>query len=298
MVQAPADAVLDEKRAGRLSRVLGFVRRWPVFPGVILAVLALVALFAPLISPHPPLKANLRERNTPPVWFAEGSSTHLLGTDTIGRDVLSRLIHGSRVSLMVAAVALASGTVVGTGLGLVAGYFGGLVDEVITRIVDIWLGLPFVLVAMVIAVVVGASLTTMIALLALLAWTGFVRNVRGEVLTLRDREYVQLARVSGASTTRILAQHILPGVINTVLVLASLRIGQLILVESFLSFLGAGIPPPTPTWGSMIADGRDYLRDAWWISVFPGVAIFLTVSSLNFFGDWVRDWLDPRLRQL
>jgi peptide/nickel transport system permease protein len=241
---------------------------------------------------------DLYARNAPPVWYAKGTSKYLLGADPIGRDLLSRLMHGARISMMVVAVALISGTVVGTALGLVAGYFGGILDEFIMRIVDIWLGLPFVLVALTIAVVLGASLTTMMALLALMTWAGFVRNVRAEVLSLKTRDYVALATVAGASTTRILVWHLLPGVINTVLVLASLRCGQLILTEAFLSYLGAGIPPPTPTWGSMIADGREYLRQAWWVSIFPGVAILLTVMSLNFLGDWLRDRLDPKLRQL
>ena len=199
---------------------------------------------------------------------------------------------------MVMAFSLIFGTIIGTALGLIAGYFGGLIDEIIMRLVDIFLGLPFVLVAMVLALVLGTSLTTMIIVLAVLTWAGFVRNVRGEVLSLRERDYVALARIAGASLPRILLMHILPGVINTVLVIATLRSGQLILAESFLSFLGAGIPPPTPTWGAMIADGRNYLRDAWWISFFPGLAIFLTVMALNFLGDWLRDKLDPRLRQL
>ena len=224
--------------------------------------------------------------------------SHLLGTDIIGRDLLSRLLHGTRISLMVAAISLVSGIVIGTGLGLAAGYFGGVLDEVITRMVDIWLGLPFILVALAVVVVLGASLTTMAILLALLAWTPFVRQVRGEVLSLKTREYVQAARIAGASVLRIFLLHLLPGVVNTVIVIATLRIGQLILVEAFLSFLGAGIPPPTPAWGSMIADGREYLRDAWWISVFPGLAIFVTVASMSFIGDWARDYFDPRLRQV
>ena len=281
----------------KVMRVRALVRRWPIVSGVVIIVLALVAILAPVISPQDPLEHSLLDRNTPPIWYSEGSWNHILGADTLGRDVLSRLIHGARVSLTVAAISLASGTLIGTSLGLWAGYSGGLVDELITRVVDIWLGLPFVLVALIIALVVGNSLTTMAVLLALLAWTPFVRQVRGEVLSLKEREYVQLAKVAGASTTRILLKHLLPGVIGTVMVIATFRIGQLILVESFLSFLGAGIPFPHPAWGSMIAEGRDYLHDAWWISFFPGLAIFLTVSSMSFFGDWIRDFFDPRLRQ-
>ena len=287
----------SSKRNG-FSAALQFLNNWPVIPGGILLVLIVLAIFAPLISPHDPLANSLRARNTPPVWYPEGTWTYILGADTIGRDLLSRLIYGARISLMVMAIALVTGTIVGTALGLIAGYFAGIIDEVIMRLVDMFLGLPFVLVALAVAVVMGASLTTMVVMLALLTWSGFVRNVRGEVLSLRERDYVALARVAGASLPRILVLHILPGVINTVVVIATLRSGQLILAEAFLSFLGAGIPPPTPTWGAMIADGRNYLRDAWWISFFPGLAIFFTVMSLNFMGDWLRDKLDPRLRQL
>ncbi|MCY4580058.1 MAG: ABC transporter permease [Chloroflexi bacterium] len=302
MAQVQTQQDFEVRLAARNSnlflRVLLFIRNWPILPIVILAVMVFVAVLAPLVSPHDPLFSNLRSRNAPPVWYPDGTWTYALGADTIGRDLLSRLFYGARISLMVMAFSLVFGTIIGTALGLIAGYFGGFIDEVIMRLVDIFLGLPFVLVAMVLALVLGTSLTTMIIVLAVLTWAGFVRNVRGEVLSLRERDYVALARIAGASLPRILLMHILPGVINTVLVIATLRSGQLILAESFLSFLGAGIPPPTPTWGSMIADGRNYLRDAWWISFFPGVAIFLTVMALNFIGDWLRDKLDPRLRQL
>ena len=286
------------REAGGLFWVWRFFREWPVIPIVVVVVLAVVAIFAPLISPQNPYKNDLYDRNAPPAWFADGTSKHILGADPIGRDMASRLVHGARVSVMVMTVALVSGTLVGTSLGLVSGYFGGLTDEVILRIVDMWLGLPFVLVALTLAVVLGPSMTTMMTLLALMTWAGFVRNVRAEVLSLKSRDYVSLASVAGASTVRILVWHLLPGVINTVLVLASLRCGQLILTEAFLSYIGAGIPPPTPTWGSMIADGREYLRQAWWVAIFPGIAIFLAVMSLNFLGDWLRDRLDPRLRQV
>ena len=193
---------------------------------------------------------------------------------------------------------MVSGTVIGTALGLISGYAGGVIDEIITRLVDIWLGFPFIMLALIVAVTIGPGIAVMMGLLALVAWPPFVRNVRAEVLTLRERDFVALARISGASSFRILMRHILPGVLNTVMVIATLRIGQLILTESFLSFIGAGIPPPTPTWGGIIADGREYLRDAWWVSVFAGIAIGLTVLALNFLGDWMRDTFDPRLRQV
>ena len=212
--------------------------------------------------------------------------------------MLSRVIHGARVSLAVMAVALSAGLLIGTTLGLIAGYAGGIIDETITRIVDIWLGFPFLLLALVVAIVIGASFTIVMILMVLLAWSSFVRNVRADVLVLKESDFVALARISGASTQRIIIKHILPGTIGTVTVIASLSVGNLILSEATLSFLGAGIPAPTPSWGNMVAEGRDYLQTAWWTSVFPGIALFLTVMSLNFLGDWLRDRLDPRLRQL
>ena len=304
MAEAPQEYAIPGSRI-TFSRVFTAFRRWPIVSLVLIFTLTFVAIFAPILSPQSPIKNQIRDRNAPPFWYGQWyeehpkvTQTYILGADPIGRDVLSRLIHGARISMMVVIVALVSGTVVGTALGLVAGYAGGLTDEIITRLVDIWLGLPFILLALIVAITIGAGLLTMMGLLAATSWTPFVRNVRAEVLTLRERDYVSLAKVAGASSLRILIKHILPGVTNTVLVIATLRIGQLILTESFLSFLGAGIPSPTPTWGAMIADGREYLRDAWWVSVFAGVAIGLTVLALNFFGDWMRDTFDPRLRQV
>ena len=283
---------------GKIVRYWKFLRRWPVLSAAIIVILTFVAITAPWIVPHDPLDSVLLERNVPPAWYEEGTMKYPLGKDPIGRDVLSRLIMGTRISLMIVAVSMIVGTVVGTGLGLIAGFKGGIIDEIIMRAVDIWFGIPFILVALIIAVVVGPGLTTMMGLLALASFGGFVRQVRAEVLSLKERDYVALARVAGASTTRILMVHILPGVSSTVMVIATMSTGGLILAESFLSFVGAGVPPPTPTWGAMVADGRGYMRDAWWITVVPGVAILITVMSLNFLGDWLRDKLDPRLRQL
>lgn len=292
-------------RPSGVRDALSSARRWPILPIGILLSLAVIAAFAPLIAPHDPSAGDPRARTAPPIWYSDWyeqhpkvTTTYILGADHAGRDVLSRVIHGARISLMVAGISLASGILVGTVAGLVSGYFGGLLDELMMRMVDVWLALPFVLIALVTAVVIGQSLSTVMGLLALLAWSAFPRNIRGEVLSLKERDYVSLARVAGASNVRIMAQHILPGVLNTVLVIATLRVGQLILAEATLSFLGAGIPSPTPAWGLMIAEGRDYLATNWWIPLFPGVAIFSVVMSLNFLGDWLRDRLDPRLSQL
>jgi peptide/nickel transport system permease protein len=262
-------------------------------------VLVIVAgVFSPWLTPHDPLRGNLLEVRVPPAWAEGGSSKYLLGTDPLGRDIFSRLIEGARVSLTVASIVLGIGAISGITLGMIAGYFGGQLDEIIMRIVDFALAVPFILVALVVVIVLGQSLTVIIVLLAFFSWPGFARQVRAETLSLKRRDYVALAQIAGASPERILFRHILPGVTNTAVVVATLRVGQLILVESTLSFLGVGIPPPTPAWGSMTADGRDYLLTEWWISFFPGLAIVIVVASLNFFGDWLRDYLDPRLRQI
>ena len=282
----------------RWRGVLHMLRRYPVLPAAIMVMLIVSSVFAPLLTVHDPIRdTDFANSWRPPLWRAEDGN-HIFGTDKLGRDIYTRVIYGGRVSLMVAGIALASGVLVGTTLGLVAGYLGGHVDEIIMRLVDVWIALPFIMVALVIAIVLGKSYGVMFLLLALVAWVTFVRPVRGEVLSLRTREYVSFARIAGASTPRILLRHILPGVINTVIVLATLRAGGLVLTESVLSFLGVGIPAPTPTWGGMVADGRSVLDLAWWVATIPGAAIFLLVMSLNFLGDWFRDHFDPRLRQL
>ncbi len=278
--------------------ILRRVRRWPLIPMTIILLVIVAGIFADLIAPHNPRVGILSERNTPPAWSSEGTANHLLGTDQQGRDMLSRILHGARISLIVAAVTLATGGTIGVVLGLLAGWYGGWVDELIMRLVDVLLALPLILVALVMVVSLGQSLEVILAVLAIWIWPRFARMVRGEVLRLRTMDYVALAQVSGASTLRILATHLFPGVINTLIIVATLQVGIVILVESTLSFLGAGVPPPTPAWGSMVSDGRDKLAVAWWISTLPGVAIMLTVMALNLFGDWLRDTLDPRLRQL
>ena len=233
------------------------------------------------------------------VVIREGGSTkYLLGTDQLGRDLLSRVIYGARISLIVSAVTLGVGGTVGVTLGLIAGWYGRWVDELIMRLVDVMLSLPLILVALVLVVTLGQSFTIIVTVLCLFIWPRFARQVRGEVLTLKTKDYVALAKIAGASTPRILLVHIFPGTINTLIVVATLQVGIVILLESVLSFLGAGVPPPTAAWGSMVADGRDRLAGFWWMSTFPGLAIMLTVMSLNLFGDWLRDKLDPRLRQL
>jgi peptide/nickel transport system permease protein len=216
----------------------------------------------------------------------------------MGRDLLSRIIYGSRISLIVATTALLAGGIMGISVGLVSGFAGGQTDEILMRIVDISRAIPYILIALVIVIALGQGLGVMVAIVAWTTWGTFARQVRAEALQLKMMDYIALARVSGASPIRVMIRHILPGLTNTIMVLSTLQVGSLILFEAILSFLGAGIPPPTPAWGAMIADGRDYLGSAWWIAFFPGMAIFLTVLALNFLGDWLRDRFDPRLRQL
>ncbi len=283
-----------------------FMRRWPIAPLVVLLLLLIAGLFSPLVAPHDPEFQTLSARlAAPSLWGSDWYDEHprveqryIFGADHVGRDVLSRVIFGSRISLLVIITSLPAGVIVGTSLGLTAGYFGGKIDEVIMRLWDIWAAIPFLLIALVIATVAGSGLWMVIGILALASWSAFVRNVRAETLTLKDREFVNQARIMGASPFRVMFRHILPNLVNTVVVIATLRVGGLILAEASLSFLGIGIPKSTPTWGNMISDGRGFLDDGYWISLFPGLALFLVVMSFNFTGDWLRDRWDPRLRQL
>ena len=296
-----ADATLVVQPAPapiRIARQLWRLRRWPLLPMFFLVLFVFTGVFAPLIAPHDPERGGLRDRNLPPAWEEGGSSEFLLGTDHLGRDMLSRVIFGARISLAVAGVTLGVGMVIGVASGLIAGWYGGWLDEFLMRIVDIKLAIPTILLALVLVLALGQSFLIIVAILAIAVWPRFARNVRGEVLQLKTMDFVALAKVAGASTPRILFIHIFPGVINTLIVLATLEVGIVILLESTLSFLGAGVPPPTPAWGSMVSDGRDRLAVAWWISTMPGLAIMLVVLSMNLFGDWLRDRLDPRLRQL
>jgi peptide/nickel transport system permease protein len=286
---------------GRRRGLVASATRLPKVPTVIVVLVFLTAISADWLTGTILPEANqidLRFRYTAP-WPLEGSSpAHLLGTDRLGRDLLSRMLVGARNSLAVALVAICFAAAVGTSLGLVSGYLGRWVDAVIMRFVDIMLSFPAILVALVFVVTVGASFWMVVAILALLLWAHFARLVRGEVLSWKARDFVALARVAGASTPRIIVQHLFPNIFNSVVVLATLQVGWAIVVESALSFLGAGIPPPAPTWGNLVAEGRDVLDSAWWISVLPGLAIMLVVLSFNLFGDWLRDVLDPKLRQL
>ena len=282
----------------RIGKRLWAWRRLPLIPMFILAVFVVTGIIAPVIAPHDPERGDIRARMVPPAWMEGGSSEYLLGTDHLGRDMLSRVIYGARISLVVVAVTLGVGLVIGVIAGLLAGWYGRWIDELMMRVVDIKLAIPTILLALVLVLALGQSFLIIVAILAIAVWPRFARNTRGEVLQLKNMDYVSLAKVAGASTPRILFVHIFPGVVNTLIILPSLEVGIVILLESTLSFLGAGVPPPTPAWGSMVADGRDRLAVAWWISTMPGVAIMMVVLAMNLFGDWLRDKLDPRLRQL
>jgi len=269
---------------------------WVSFSIIVLMMLG--AIFAPVLATHSPTEQSLPDKLLPPAWQEGGSMKNLLGTDVLGRDVWSRLLYGARVSLTVVAAALLAGGGVGLALGILAGYTGGRVDSFIMRVVDATLTFPTILIALLLAVSLGQGLRTIAIAITVIIWARFARIVRGEVLAVKTRDFVALARVHGCSHLRIMAVHIVPNVLNTFMVLLTLHIGFVIIVEASLSFLGAGIPPPTPSWGQMVADGRSHIASAWWLSVVPGGAIVLVVLAFNLFGDWLRDWLDPRLRQV
>jgi peptide/nickel transport system permease protein len=274
------------------------MRRVPWLPLLVIALMVVMALLAPLLAPHSPIDQTLKDKLLPPMWLDGGSSKYVLGTDAFGRDILSRLIHGARVSLIVALLALTAGGGVGLVIGIVAGYLGGVIESVLMRLVDAAFTFPAILFALLLSVTMGQGLGTLVIAISLLLWASFARVIRGEVLALKQRDFVALAKVRGCSTPRIMLTHILPNVMNTFMVLVTLNIGVVIIAEASLSFLGAGIPPPTPTWGLMVSEGRGRIADAWWVSLIPGLAITLLVLSVNVFGDWLRDRLDPRLRQL
>ncbi|MFC1987192.1 ABC transporter permease [Chloroflexota bacterium] len=280
-----------------VARVTG-VRQLPWIPVLILAALVCIAIFGPILSTHDPYYPSLPNRLLPPAWVPGGDAQFLLGTDGLGRDMLTRLIYGARVTLIVALLALFTGGGAGLMIGIFAGYSGGRIDAIISRAIDATLAFPAILIALLLAVVSGPSLQTVIIAISLVLWARFARIMRGEVLSIRELDFIAQAKIDGCSRWRIIMRHIIPNVLNTFMVLLSLNVGYIILVEATLSFLGAGIPPPTPSWGSMISDGREYIGSAWWISIIPGICIGLVVLAFNLFGDWLRDNLDPKLRQL
>ena len=280
------------------SKILRGVRQAPLIPSLIISVVIFTSIFAPWLTPHSSDKPSLADRLIPPAWSQEGTWAHPLGTDALGRDLATRLMYGGRVSLLVAIVTLLLGGGIGVIIGLTSGYFGGKTDAILMRFADSTLAFPIILFGILLVVTVGGNKYNIVVAIALVLWARYARVIRGEVIALKERDFVARAKVVGCSTWRIMFLHLFPNTINTLLVLLTLQVGWVIIVEASLSFLGAGIPPPTPAWGAMVASGREYVDTAWWVSTFPGIAIMLTVVAFNLFGDWLRDTLDPTLRQV
>ncbi len=264
--------------------------------GLVLAVI-LMALFAPLLSRLDPDRVNLIARLTPPSWQAGGSVKYLLGTDQMGRDLLTRIMYGARISLLVGVLSVLTSGSLGTLLGLLAGFYGGRLDSLIMRLTDIQMALPFILLALLVVALLGPSLTNVIIVFTITAWYVYARVARASALSIRENAYVEAARALGATDRRILRRHVLPFLVSPLVVTASFEVARIITTEAALGFLGLGVPPPRPSWGNMISDGREYIQDAWWISTFPGVALLVTVLGINILGDALRDILDPRLKE-
>ena len=265
-----------------------------LLPAIPVAVAVLAAALAPWVAPHSPVSGNLAARLRPPAWQAGGAAERLLGTDLLGRDLLSRLVWGARISLLIALAATVIGALVGSTVGLVAGFYRGAVDRILTELIDVQLAFPFVLLAIAVVAVAGPSIPVLVVVLAIGSWVGHARIVRGLVLSLRERDYVQAAHALGAGAPRILVRHLVPEVLSTIIVLATFDVGRIIILESTLSFLGLGVQPPTPSWGSDLRDAAVYVRQAWWTAAFPGLAIMAVVLAVNLLGDGLRDVLDPR----
>lgn len=267
--------------------------RLPWLPLAVLVVLIVCSVAAPLLTPYDPGRTSILESRTPP----GESLRHPLGTDVLGRDVLARLIYGARTAMFISLVALGTGAFVGTALGLLAGYRGGWLDVLIMRAADAALGFPTILVALIIVTLLGAGIQSIILAVVLTVWARFARMIRGDTLSIKELDFVVFAKIAGLSTPMIILRHIFPNTVNTLMVITSLLVGQVILLEASLSFLGLGLPPGSPAWGIMIAEGKDEILNVWWLSLFPGISITVVVLAFNFFGDWLRDTLDPKLRR-
>lgn len=291
-------AAIKPVKASLLPKVLAGLEGAPYIPLFIIVVFVLCAILANLITTQDAYSVQLPNRLIPPFWLEGGSLNHLLGTDPLGRDILTRIIFGARVSVIIAITALTIGGGFGTLVGLTAGFYGGKIDTILMRFADITLAFPLILFAILLVMVLGPSMINVIIAISLVLWARYARVIRGEVLGLMQRDFIARAKVSGASDWRIMMRHLLPNVMPTLIVLLTLQVGWVIIVEASLSFLGAGIPPPTPAWGSMLADGREYVSTAWWVTTAPGVAIMLVVLAFNLAGDWLRERLDPKQRGL
>jgi ABC-type dipeptide/oligopeptide/nickel transport system permease subunit len=292
-------AVREAAPAGRAGgaalRRLGRLR-WGLAAASVLLLIVASAVFAPWIAPHDPLAVNIRHRLAAPAWMEGGAAAHLLGTDQVGRDLLSRMIYGGRVSLVVGVAAVLLSSTIGVLLGLAAGYFGPRTDWTIMTLVNVMLTFPFVLLALAVIAVLGPSLENMIIVLGVAGWPIYARVVRAETMAIREREFVLAGRALGMSHVRIISRQIVPNLVSAIVVIATLQVAQVIILESFLSFLGLGIQPPTPAWGNMLGEGRVYMLNSWWIATFPGLAIFVTTLVINLMGNALRDWLDPHMK--
>jgi peptide/nickel transport system permease protein len=273
-------------------------RDLPALAGLgVIAAAVVVAAFAPALAPSDPVKNRLLDRLTPPMWAQGGNPRHPLGTDTLGRDVLSRLLHGARISLTVGLAAVLVAGVVGVGLGLVAGYRGGWADDLLMRLGDIQLAFPVLLLGVVVIAVLGASLINIILVLGASGWVTYARIARGETLSLKERDFVAAARALGAPARHVVVRHLLPNLLPSLMVVATFSVARTIIAEASLSFLGLGLPPPAPSWGAMLDEGRNYVTTGWWLALFPGLAILVLVLAINLCGDWLRDALDPRIEK-
>ncbi len=287
----PAESVSLPASLRRLVRL-----RWGLAASVTLLAIVASAIFAPAIAPHDPLAVNISHRLAPPVWMEGGTSRHVLGTDQVGRDLLARVIYGGRISLVIGVAAVLISATIGVLLGLAGGYFGGCPDWTIMTAVNVLLTFPFVLLALAVIAVLGASLGNMIVVLGVAGWPIYARVVRAETMAIREREFILAGRALGMSHARIIFRQILPNLVSPIVVIATLQVAQVIVLESFLSFLGLGVQPPTPAWGNMLGEGRVYMLNSWWIAAFPGLAIFLTTLAINLMGNALRDWLDPHMK--
>lgn len=290
----------EDRRVARWRKILQKLRenKGAMFGLVMVLAVIISAIFAPFFSPHDPILQDVEKRLLPPVWQTGGDPSFLLGTDHLGRDIVSRLIYGARISIVVSVSAVVFSAILGTLVGLLSGFYGGNVDNIFMRIADVQLAFPFILLAIAIIAVLGPNLQNIIIVMGITGWVIYARVVRAEILSLREKEFITSVRALGGSNGRIIFKHLFPNVVPPIIVIITLEMARMIIMEAALSFLGLGIQPPTPTWGGMLADGRVYLATSWWLATFPGLVIMLVVLGINLLGNWLRDILDPRLTQL
>jgi ABC-type dipeptide/oligopeptide/nickel transport system permease subunit len=294
-LESPGASPVRPQAAERSLRRLWRVK-WGVVAALLLLLIVVTALAAPLIAPYSPVEVDIQHRLGPPAWMEGGKTEHWLGTDQIGRDLLSRMIYGGRVSLLIGVSAVLVSSTIGVLLGLVAGYFGSRTDWIIMTLINIMLTFPFVLLALAVIAVLGPSLVNMVIVLGVTGWPLYARVIRAETMAIRERDFITAGRALGMSHVRIIFRQILPNLISVVVVIATLQVASVIILESFLSFLGLGVQPPTPAWGNMLGEGRVYMLNSWWIAAFPGAAIFVTTLAINLMGNALRDWLDPHMK--